>query len=212
MIVTVALRSLTARPIRSIVLAVGFGLGVGVMVTLLGVGDVILLQARAPALSGGGDVAIGSASGRLGSARFVLYSLRPRRPLRRSASARTGGARHDVPASRRPAVPVALRGGIPCLKRALGDRETAGVSAWTDAPGGPCVAGAPIRARCCARSIDSTRSRTSPRVRASWAEWLYFNGIGERQPLLPDVHRRPASVAGASERRCPAAARTRRGH
>jgi hypothetical protein len=35
------------------------------MAVLLGVGDVILDQARAPALVGGGDVRIGSASGRI---------------------------------------------------------------------------------------------------------------------------------------------------
>ena len=76
MIARVALRSLAARPIRSAVLVIGFGLGVGVMVTLLGVGDVILQQARTPALVGGGDVVIGSASGRLAHAPFVLYTLR----------------------------------------------------------------------------------------------------------------------------------------
>jgi hypothetical protein len=61
MIVKVALRSFAARPVRSAVLVVGFGLGVGVMVTLLGVGGVILEQARAPELAGGGDVVVGSA-------------------------------------------------------------------------------------------------------------------------------------------------------
>ena len=38
MLLTLALRSLAARPVRSAVLAIGFGLGVGVMAVLLGVG------------------------------------------------------------------------------------------------------------------------------------------------------------------------------
>src|SRR4029079_12403663 len=81
MILKVALRSLVARPVRTAVLAVGFGLGVGVMVTLLGVGDVILQQARAPALAGGGDVVVGAATGRVANAPFVLYTLRPGGPF-----------------------------------------------------------------------------------------------------------------------------------
>ena len=50
MIVRLAIRSLAVRPIRTIVLACGFGLGIAVMAALLGVGDVILEQARAPEL------------------------------------------------------------------------------------------------------------------------------------------------------------------
>jgi hypothetical protein len=60
MIVTLALRSLRSRPVRSAVLAGGFGLGVSVMAALLGIGGVILEQARAPQLLGGGDVVIDS--------------------------------------------------------------------------------------------------------------------------------------------------------
>ena len=58
MIGRLALRSLTAHPIRSGVLAAGFGIGVAVMAILLGVAGIVLEQAQAPALAGGGDVAI----------------------------------------------------------------------------------------------------------------------------------------------------------
>ena len=54
MMLKVAWRSLMTRPIRAAVLAAGFGFGIAVMVTLLGVGQVILEQAHAPALKGGG--------------------------------------------------------------------------------------------------------------------------------------------------------------
>ena len=53
-----ALRSLLAHPARSAVLAGGFGLGVSVMANLLGIGEVMLEQARSPALAGGGDVVV----------------------------------------------------------------------------------------------------------------------------------------------------------
>ena len=51
MIIRLAVRSLATRPLRSAVLATGFGLGIGVMASLLGVGEVILEQARSPAPS-----------------------------------------------------------------------------------------------------------------------------------------------------------------
>ena len=87
MIVTLALRSLLSRPVRSAVLAGGFGLGVSVMAALLGIGGVILEQARAPQLAGGGDVVLGGPSGTLTNARFVLSGVlgsgRSRRESRR---------------------------------------------------------------------------------------------------------------------------------
>src|SRR5580700_9496573 len=81
MIVMLAMRSLLSRPVRSAVLAGGFGLGVSVMAVLLGVGGVILEQARAPALVGGGDVIIGGAAGRLANAKFVLSAVLGSGPL-----------------------------------------------------------------------------------------------------------------------------------
>ena len=67
-----ALRSFTTRPLRTAVLAAGFGLGIAVMANLLGVGDVVLEQARAPELQGGGDLLLTSPTGRIGSARFLI--------------------------------------------------------------------------------------------------------------------------------------------
>src|ERR1044072_4328184 len=58
MIGRLAFRSLTAHPVRSAVLAAGFGVGVSVMAILLGVADIVLTQARSPDLVGGGDVII----------------------------------------------------------------------------------------------------------------------------------------------------------
>src|SRR5438552_16854010 len=82
MIFRLAVRSLLAHPVRTLVLACGFGLGVSVMATLLGVGEVILEQARSPALAGGGDVVVAGGTGRLTSARFILATVLGTPPLR----------------------------------------------------------------------------------------------------------------------------------
>ena len=58
MIGRLAVRSLTAHPVRSAVLAAGFGVGVAVMAILLGVAEIVLSQARSSELVGGGDVVI----------------------------------------------------------------------------------------------------------------------------------------------------------
>src|SRR5690349_9935321 len=76
MMLRVAWRSLLTRPVRAIVLAAGFGFGIAVMVSLLGVGEVILEQSHAPALAGGGDLVVSGRFGALSSARFVVSTLR----------------------------------------------------------------------------------------------------------------------------------------
>ena len=135
MIVKVALRSLAIRPWRTAVLAAGFGLGIGVMVALLGVGEVILEQAHAPALRGGGDLVVTSAFGPVENARYVLAQLLGAPSLRQQQRA--------VSPSRRAAlylvkpglsVQIAARGGIPSLEKAVGDPEVAGMAAWADTP------------------------------------------------------------------------------
>jgi hypothetical protein len=175
-IVRVALRSLTVRPVRSAVLAAGFGLGVSVMAALLGVGAVILEQARTPALAGGGDVVIGSPAGLIANGPFVLYTLRPGGPfgdaVRALSPSRTDTLylRHDGRA-----VPIRVRAGVPSAERAFGDVETSGVPGWTDTPAdrrwAEPDAGAVLR------SIDRFHAiPDAPGRASSWAEWLYFNG------------------------------------
>ena len=75
MILRLALRSLATRPIRTAVLACGFGFGIAVMAALLGVGDVILEQAHSPALEGGGDVVVTGRFGALEHGRFLIASI-----------------------------------------------------------------------------------------------------------------------------------------
>jgi hypothetical protein len=80
-------------------------------------------------------------------------------------------------------LPVAVRGGIPSLERAVGDHEVAAVSAWTDEPTDASWSnpqpGAVIRAMDRFHPvprIDEHGTSTAGFSAASWAEWLYFNG------------------------------------
>src|SRR5258707_13384424 len=114
MIVRLATRSLATRPVRTLVLAFGFGLGIGVMAILLGVGEVILDQAHAPALQGGGDVLIAGAAGGVDSARFVLSSVLGADDLRARVVAASPSARTTVYLTAGGKVwPVISRGGVP---------------------------------------------------------------------------------------------------
>jgi hypothetical protein len=174
MIGRLAIRSLTAHPVRSGVLAAGFGVGVGVMAILLGVAQVVLEQSRAPALVGGGDVLVRLSSqvpGRLVlSGTLQSDALRPR--IRAAAPTHTTSLflLHDGRASR-----VDARGGIPSLERALGDSETSGIDSWRDSPDDLAwVQDTPEKVL---RQIDRFHPiPDAPAWEASWAEWLYFNG------------------------------------
>jgi hypothetical protein len=171
-----ALRSLLSRPVRSATLAGGFGLGIAVMAGLLGIGEVILEQARSPALDGGGQLVITGATGRVAHARWLISSVLAAPPL---------GERVAVAAPRALGLLYLLdeegahaihpRGGIPSLERALGDPETAAVAAWTDTPADREWAapdpGDVLRALDRFHPIPDVPARVD-----SWAEWLYFNG------------------------------------
>jgi hypothetical protein len=199
MILRLALRSLLTHPIRTLVLACGFGLGVGVMAMLLGVGEVILDQARSPAVSGGGDVVIASSTGNVPSVRWILSSgletgafkdrVSAASPSRRTtlylvrnpANALAGS---DSAVAQGPVVPIRVTGGIPSLERAIGDPETAFISSWTDAPSDTPWSspdtGAALEALDRFHPIPDVPARAE-----SWAEWLYFNGhAGENRFYL----------------------------
>jgi hypothetical protein len=191
-ILRLAFKSLLVHPVRASVLGIGFGLGVGVMATLLGVGEVVLEQARAPQLTGGGQWIISGASGPVTSARFVIDRIH-------RAGIASPRSRADLFLVRNGAtVPVRARAGIPSLERALADPETSGLASWADtaadrrwtAPDSADV----LRGMDRFHSVPDVPSRAS-----SWAEWLYFKGrSGELQlyatflvgPALPDGRRR----------------------
>jgi len=180
MIVRLALRSLATRPLRTAVLSIGFGLGIAVMAELLGVGEVILQQAHAPALAGGGDIVLTGGFGPLESARFVmsgvLASDRFRTRIRTIAPSRKATLYLIGPDG---GTPVAVRGGIPSREAAIGDPEVAGQTAWADSEGdrrwlNPAP-GDLLRAMDRFHPIPQ-KTQASGFDEKSWAEWLYFNG------------------------------------
>lgn len=181
MIGRLALRSLTTHPVRSAVLAAGFGTGVAVMAILLGVAAVVLEQAQAPALVGGGDVIVRLSPGvparLLLSGTLQSEALRDR--VRVAAPAHTADlylfTKRPDDSPSRAGVRVAARGGIPSLERALGDPETTQVAAWRDTEDDIAwIRETPEHAL---RQIDRFHKvPDAPEWADSWAEWLYFNG------------------------------------
>ena len=174
MIGRLAVRSLTAHPVRSGVLAAGFGAGVGVMAILLGVADVVLEQSTAPGLAGGGDVVVSLAP--QVPARLVMAwtlqgdTVRSRvrvaapKDFSRMHLVRSGGA-----------LEVDAVGEIPSLQRRLGDPTIEQIAAWRDTPADTewtqDSPGAVLR------FIDRFHPvPDAPDWADSWAEWLYFNG------------------------------------
>jgi hypothetical protein len=191
-----AIRSLTAHPVRAAVLAAGFGVGVAVMAILLGVAEIVLDQARAPALVGGGDVIINHApdvparlllSGTLQSDAF--------RPQIRVAAPTGTTALYLLHAGK--AERVRARAGIPSLERALGDPETANASNWRDTADD--LAWTQQSPESMLRYVDRFHPvPDAPAWASSWAEWLYFNGRGPDArfyltflvgPAMPDGRR-----------------------
>jgi hypothetical protein len=192
MIFRLAVRSLSTRPLRSAVLAIGFGLGIGVMAELLGVGEVILDQAHAPALQGGGDLLVTGAVGTVDSARFLLSTVlaSDRFRSRTAAVSPTKKATLFLLANDRK-IAIPIRGGIPSREKAVGDPEVLGQDSWIDTPADAAwtapSAGDVLRAMDRFHPVPkaeppaATPSAAAPEAasafnRASWAEWLYFNG------------------------------------
>jgi len=198
MIGRLAIRSLTAHPVRSAVLAAGFGFGVAVMAILLGVAQIVLEQSRAPALVGGGDVVIrlsDQVPGRLVMA-GALQSDALRSRIRAAAPTHTAPLflLHKGRATR-----VQARGGIPSLERALGDEETSGIPAWQDSPDD--VAWTQNTPDKVLRYVDRFHPVPDvPEWSDSWAEWLYFNGRGPGGRFYLTFLVGPATDAGDGRR------------
>jgi hypothetical protein len=175
MIFRLAYRSLATRPIRTAVLACGFGFGIAVMAALLGVGDVILEQAHSPALSGGGDLVVLGRFGAIESARFLIASVlgAPDVATRTTVVSPSKRATVYLMSGHGP-IAVAATGVIPSRESAIANRPVHD-PAWADTPADRAWA-APSPAELL-RAMDRFHPiPDTPEFAASWAEWLYFNG------------------------------------
>jgi hypothetical protein len=177
MALRVALRSLAVQPVRSAVLACGFGSGIAAMAGLLGIGAVILEQSRSPHLAGGGDLVIHGTNGEVGNARFLASGVLGSPPLRGQVAVAAPSISETLYLIEDGSEPLRLfvRGGIPSLERELGDYETSGADAWRDTADDRAWAD-PDPAEIL-RSMDRFHEIPDVGERGdSWAEWLYFNG------------------------------------
>jgi hypothetical protein len=199
MIGLLALRNLAHRPPRSVFLLVGYGLGVGVMIVLLAIGEALLVQASDEKLVGGGDVTVlpegidlevmktGGVGGLFFSidhARFVYRQLlaAPRFASVVAAAAPQIEGKLLYLRSGDREYPVRATGEIPSRTRAVRATPALRAGAWEDDAGDrqwmePTVM--QLYAE-----IDRFHL-TPPEVadRESWGEWHYFN------VLSPDARR-----------------------
>ena len=192
MIRLLAFRNLLLRPWRSLLLLAGFGLGVGVMIVLLSIGEAMVTQARDEKLVGGGTVTVlpdgidlellktGGLGGMwfsLPNARFLQLQLLGGRRL----SGLVGRAAPQIEGkllyARLPSGPeIALRatGEVPSASAATGAAAPLAQGSWEDDAGDRRWL-SPTPAELL-HDIDHFHA-TPPGApnRESWAEWHYFN-------------------------------------
>ena len=194
MIGQLALRNITYRPWRSVLLFFGFGVGVAVMIVLLSVGEAMLTQARNEKLVGGGTITVlpegldvevmktGGIGGLFFSIdhaaflyRQVLASPRYRKEIEAVAPQIEGRLLYARTRDGRE-FPVHATGEIPAATRAVGAAAEVIAGKWENDDGDRSwVAPTPLELR---NQIDHFHVPSdSVTGKDSWAEWHYFNVI-----------------------------------
>ena len=148
MLLRLAFRGLLDRPWRSAFLLAGFALGVGVMITLLAIGEAMVTQSKDEKLVGGGDVTVlpegidlevmktggvGGMFASIANARFVYRQLlaSPRFADRIATVApQTDGALLYLRTADGTEYPVRALGEIPSASRDVGAAPTIVAGAW----------------------------------------------------------------------------------
>lgn len=193
MISRLAVRGLLDRPWRSLFLLGGFGLGVGVMITLLAIGEAMVLQSRDEKLVGGGDVTVlpdgldlevmktGGVGGMfvaIPNARFVHRQLLASRRLAGALDAvapQTDGVLLYVRTAAGE-FPVRALGEIPSATRAVGAAPTLLAGDWVDDDADRrWMAPTAAELRHEIDRFHHTPPGVAPDERATWGEWHYFN-------------------------------------
>jgi hypothetical protein len=187
-LITLALRHLLVRKLRSLFLLAGFSLGVGVMIVLLSVGEAMLEQSRDTSLVGGGEVTvlplgIDVEAMRTGGLSGMFFGIDRARFLARQI---LGGPRNqEVLSAVSPAIEgkllylqhagriMAVRAGgdVPSRARALGSGLEITSGTWNDS-GADSAYLTPTRQQLY-DEID--RFHLPPQPDPAWGEWHYFN-------------------------------------
>jgi hypothetical protein len=192
-----AFAPLLHRPWRSALLLLGYGLGVGVMIVLLSVGEAMMAQARDEKLVGGGDVTVlpdgidvevmktGGVGGlwfSIPNARFVYRQILAAPRLADDVAAVAPQVAEKLVYLRANGREVAARaiGELPSATAAVGGSPTLVAGRWEDAPAD--AAWRQPSPSALLHEIDrfhyAPASRSSDE-RASWGEWHYFNVVGD---------------------------------
>ncbi len=182
-----AFRHLLVKRGRALLLLFGYGVGAGVMMVLLSVGEAMLVQSRDVALVGGGDVTVlpegidleglrtGSMSGLffgIDRARFLERQLVGGRRLNDVVAATSPTIEHELVYLERAGELVPLRAGgeIPSAARAVGSGLTIVQGRWEDDD-----ADRRFAAPAAQELYDELDRWHPPRADSTWAEWHYFN-------------------------------------
>lgn len=194
MIIRLAFGGLRDRPWRTLFLLVGFGLGVGVMITLLAIGEAMVLQSKDEKLVGGGSISVlpeglslevmktGGVGGlfvSIANARFVYRQVLASRRLADVVTAvapQTDGQLLYLRALGGEELPVRAMGEIPSATRAVGAAPVLRSGAWED--DAQDLRFTAPSARELREEIDrfhQTPTRLSASERETWGEWHYFN-------------------------------------
>lgn len=201
MIGRLVLRHLAQRPVRSLVFVGAYAAGVGVMLSLLAIGEVMVTQARDEAWIGGGDLTVLPAGVDLETLKLggaVFYGIEQARFLAREVlgGPRLGGNVAAVapwiddraltlhPGSGGASIVVRVQGLIPSAARALGAAPDLLDGTFEDhAPDRRWLRPTPLELY---TELDGFHLPPE-RVRGdtTWAEWHYFNLLwpGERRWL-----------------------------
>lgn len=188
----IALRNVAHRPWRSLLLFLGYGLGVSVMIVLLSIGEALMTQARDERLVGGGSVTVlpegmdieVMKTGGLGglffsipNARFVYLQLLASPRLAGTVSAiapQIEGKLLYLTTSDGREITVRATGEIPSATRAVGAARPLAAGAWVDDEGDRrWTTPTPMELR---HDIDHFHMPPPGLAKPdSWGEWHYFN-------------------------------------
>lgn len=193
MILRLALGGLRDRPWRTLFLLLGYGLGVGVMIVLLAIGEAMVAQSKDERLVGGGTISVlpeglslevmktGGVGGMfvsISNARFVQRQVlaSPRlADLVAAVAPQTDGQLLYLRA-RGEEFPVRAMGEIPSATRAVGAAPVLLAGAWEDdAQDRRFLAPRPDELRHEMDRFHHTPDGLTPEERETWGEWHYFN-------------------------------------